>query len=91
MCTYENCMQSETVLKIRSSLIIATVVIKERKTRPHSYCIKEGAQFNSNTIRFQQFSSLLLQGDQVSIKCKQIKAEEEGLRKQLHFNLSTKA
>lgn len=75
------------------SLIIATVVIKERKSRPHFYCIK-GVQFNSITIWLQQFLSLPLQGPKISTKCKQTRGEEEGLKKKkknLHFNLSTKA
>ena len=63
------------------SLIIATVVIKERKSRPQFYCIKEGVQFNSITIRLQQFSSLPLQGPKISTKCKQTRGEEEVLEK----------
>lgn len=63
------------------NLIIATVVIKERKGRPHFYCIKEGVQFNSITIWLQQFSSLPLQGPKISTKCKQTRREEEGLKK----------
>lgn len=59
------------------------------KDRPRSYCIKEGVQFNSNTIKLQQFSSLPLQGQQISTKCKQTRGEEGGLKKQLRFNLST--
>lgn len=63
------------------SLIIATVVIKERKSRPQFYCIKEGVQFNSITIRPQQFHLCHLQGAKISTKCKQTRGEEEGLEK----------